>query len=146
MTRRSAADTQDLILEILHKARRPLSAYDILGRLAEVGIKSPPTVYRALDQLQEKHTVHRLAGLNAYIACGHQHEGNICAHNHAISFAICRECGQVAELAHTSLDQALSHLSSSSGYSFADTVIELYGVCGGCSPAARTESDHWLDK
>ncbi|NBX73010.1 MAG: transcriptional repressor [Alphaproteobacteria bacterium] len=132
MARRAAAATTQLILALLRKIKKPLSAYDILSRLADDGIKSPPTVYRALEQLQEKHEVHKLAGLNAFVACDHRHGGKNCDHSHAIGFAICRSCGAVAELAHASLDTALSELSQKSGYQFGDTVIEMYGMCQGC--------------
>src|SRR5690606_26809964 len=40
---------QLLVLETLHRAEGPLSAYDILDRLRDAGLRAPLQVYRALE-------------------------------------------------------------------------------------------------
>ena len=57
-------------------------------------------MYRALQFLQSQGLVHRLESLNAYVGCVHPE------HPHASQFLICRDCGQVEELAHESTTTA----------------------------------------
>jgi len=45
---------QQLVLEIIEKAKEPLKAYSILFNVQKKGIKAPLQVYRALDKLIEK--------------------------------------------------------------------------------------------
>ena len=44
---------QQLVLEIIEKAKDPLKAYSILFNVQKKGIKAPLQVYRALDKLIE---------------------------------------------------------------------------------------------
>ena len=61
---------RSLVLEIVWQNHKPLGAYDILAVLAEEGRSAaPPTVYRALEFLQEQGLVHRLSSLNAFVGC-----------------------------------------------------------------------------
>ena len=58
------------VLEIVWQSHRPLGAYAILDVLAADGRRAaPPTVYRALDFLQENGLVHRIASMNAFVGC-----------------------------------------------------------------------------
>ena len=57
------------VLNALYATHRPMSAYDLIDRLAaEGGAKrlAPITVYRALDFLMENGFVHELESRNAY--------------------------------------------------------------------------------
>lgn len=51
------------VLELVWQSHKPLGAYDILAVLSETDGRraAPPTVYRALDFLQENGLVHRIA-------------------------------------------------------------------------------------
>lgn len=50
------------VLELIWESHKPLGAYDLLGMLAQEGHNAaPPTVYRALDFLQQYGLVHRIA-------------------------------------------------------------------------------------
>ena len=58
--------TRQRVLELIWQSHRPLGAYDVLAQLAAEGQNAaPPTVYRALDFLQQHGLVHRIASLNA---------------------------------------------------------------------------------
>jgi Fe2+ or Zn2+ uptake regulation protein len=74
------------ILEILACEGRPLGAYEMIDRVAQVTGKRPApiSIYRALDFLLENSLIHRLASRNAYLACGHGH-----AAQEPIVFLIC---------------------------------------------------------
>lgn len=64
--------TRQRVLELIWQSHRPLGAYDVLAQLAAEGQNAaPPTVYRALDFLQQHGLVHRIASLNAFVGCAH---------------------------------------------------------------------------
>ena len=114
------------VLKTISAAPRPLSAYDILDQLRRTGIKSPPTVYRALEKLSALGLIHRIESLNAYAACTHDHAKT----PHAASqFAICTECGEVEELAAPAQTKAASGFLAS----VSRRVLELSGVCRSCA-------------
>lgn len=129
------------ILSELTAAQKPLSAYDVLERVKSGGIKSPPTVYRALERLVGLGLIHRLESLNAYVACC-QHAAHDCAHRHdhepghISQFAICTQCGTVKEIE----DKALQRLAKSGGAGFLavidKAVFEIAGICRACAAAA----------
>ena len=72
-----SASSPELVLRVLQSNVKPLSAYEILEKVKEFGIKSPPIVYRALDTLMKIGKVHKINELNTFIACDceedHQH-------------------------------------------------------------------------
>ncbi|MFE8070196.1 Fur family transcriptional regulator [Marinobacteraceae bacterium S3BR75-40.1] len=115
------------VLELVWQSHRPLGAYDLLGELnAEGGRTAPPTVYRALDFLQQMGLVHRIASLNAYIGCprpSQQHRG---------CFLICQQCQNVLELKAEGVNQALGEATRAQGFSMADATIEISGLCSNC--------------
>jgi len=51
---------QSLVLDVLLDEKGPLSAYAILDRLRDKGLKAPLQIYRALDKLTQIGRVHRL--------------------------------------------------------------------------------------
>ena len=104
---------QQLVLDALSGADGPLSAYTILDRLRERGFRAPPQVYRALDKLVELGMVHRLESLNAFVACRHP---GCDTHEETIAFAICEDCGQVAEISDDALSDELSKIAGRAGF------------------------------
>jgi Fur family zinc uptake transcriptional regulator len=124
------------IMDVLARADRPLSAYDILDKLRRSGVRSPPTVYRALEQLVKRGMAHRIESLNAFVACRHHGE-----HDSVSSFAICSSCGAVEESAE---DASIVKAVAKIGQKFLKTVdhkvIEVTGICRICDAehAARS--------
>ena len=115
------------VLAIVCSSHVPMRAYQILDAMTGEGRRvAPMTVYRALDFLQAHQLVHRLASLNAYIACS-------CADPHQGSqFFICEACRKVAEIADPALDRALRECGRRSGFTVGHPIVELSGVCGHC--------------
>lgn len=117
---------QQKILDALTKAQKPLSAYDLLDKLRRFGLRSPPTIYRALDQLKQQGLVHRIETLNAFVACKAPH-----THDNDCAFAICSTCGAVAEL------PAPPNTPRLKAYSFLVQVdhkcLEISGLCRSCA-------------
>ena len=95
---------QALVLEVLESHQSPLTAYTILERLNDSGLRAPPQVYRALDKLIDLGLIHKLESINSFIACQHRH----CTfHNQITSFAICESCQCVSEIVNAEFEQTL---------------------------------------
>ncbi|MAZ18630.1 Fur family transcriptional regulator [Oricola sp.] len=122
---------QSLVFDTLEGADAPLTAYNILDRLNGEGLRAPLQVYRALDKLLDLGMVHRLESLNAFVAC--RHPG--CATHEAVAFAICDDCGSVAEITDSSLVDALDTITRSADFKPRKTTVEMRGLCSDCQAA-----------
>jgi Fur family zinc uptake transcriptional regulator len=118
---------RELVLKLIWQSHKPLGAYDLLPALAKAGFNSaPPTVYRALDFLQEQGLVHRIASLNAFIGCSHpEHPCNN-------SFLICTRCQSAVELESDAVSQAIKACAAEIGFSVVTEMVEVAGVCPNC--------------
>ena len=120
------------VLELVWKSHRPMGAYDLLDILAREDDRrpAPPTVYRALDFLQEHGLVHRIASLNAFIGCAspeHTHQGH---------FLICRNCRVAFELDQELIQPAIARVASQMNFLVEAETVEIAGLCGRCQEAA----------
>ncbi len=129
--RQPLSQTQTRVLDLLSAAGRPLSAYDLLGKLRGEGVNAPPTVYRALDKLVREGLVHRIESLNAFVACSTPH------HHDMATFAICDHCGLVTELTDRPLQDQLAAISGRSGFHATRMMVELRGHCAACAAKAH---------
>jgi Fur family transcriptional regulator, zinc uptake regulator len=120
------------VLQLVWHSHQPLGAYEILATLsAEDGrIAAPPTVYRALDFLQENGLVHRIASQNAFIGCNHP--GEI----HQGQFLICRQCHSAIELQRSNIEQAVQDSASGLGFLVEGQTVEIVGLCSRCREPA----------
>ena len=115
------------VLELLIKSDRAIGAYKLLDHLREAGFKSqPPVAYRALDFLLKHGFVHKVAHLNAFVACVHP------GVEHAPAFMICRNCDSVSEMDTAYSKLTLTEGSNSAGFKIEGAVIEATGLCGSC--------------
>jgi Fur family transcriptional regulator, zinc uptake regulator len=122
---------QELVLETLNRAEGPLSAYDILDRLREAGLRAPLQVYRALEKLVDQGLAHRLESVNAFVCCAAVH-----GHSEAeatTAFAICSDCGRVDEFADKVVADRLRDWAAEQGFTPQRTTIELRGRCRNCT-------------
>lgn len=116
------------VLEALHRAQRPVGAYDLADSLAPHGRRiAPITIYRALDFLIEQGLAHRLASLNAYIAS--DHASRDCG---PTAFLICESCGDVNEAASPEFSDALSKLQDGLMFTPSMGILEITGRCAHC--------------
>ena len=120
------------VLELVWQSHRPMGAYDLLDILAREDDRrpAPPTVYRALDFLQEQGLVHRIASLNAFIGCAspeHVHQGH---------FLICRNCRVAFELDQSLIQPAISKVAEQLGFTVESETGEIAGLCARCREAA----------
>ena len=119
--------TRQRVLELIWQSHRPLGAYDVLAQLAAEGQNAaPPTVYRALDFLQQHGLVHRIASLNAFVGCappGKPHTG---------MFLICHQCGNVLELSAPAVSEAVRAAADRESFRTDEVTLEISGVCPRC--------------
>lgn len=115
------------VLEILLNEHRAMGAYDILEKLRREGLGSqPPIAYRALDFLVKNGFAHKVARLNAFVACARS------GTDHMPAFLICGGCDSVAETAWA-LDQSqFANAASQLGFSVDTVTIEAVGTCPNC--------------
>jgi Fur family transcriptional regulator, zinc uptake regulator len=117
------------VLELVWKNHEPVKAYELLESLkTEKKGAAPPTVYRALDFLQQQGFVHRIESLNAYVGCGEP------GHKSMAQFLICHVCGVVAELDDTEIGKLIAEKADRLGFTSKHQTIEVHGLCTGCNP------------
>ncbi len=115
------------VLELVLGAAQPIGAYALLDALrAERAGVAPPTVYRALDFLLRHKFIHRLASLNAYVACWDVE------HPHESQFLICRDCGLTEEIHDEALADKLRRHGRSHGFAVEQQMVEVRGLCAEC--------------
>lgn len=115
------------VLGIVVEHGGPVTAYQILDRLGTlVKNPKPPTVYRALEFLQESGLVHRIESMNAYVAC---HAGH--AHGNA-QFLICDDCGDVREIDIPHIAHDVLKGAETAGFKAKRHNTEIHGQCSGC--------------
>ncbi|HEX7382608.1 MAG TPA: transcriptional repressor [Nevskiaceae bacterium] len=112
----------------------PLSAYELLDRLARAGNGAPrrvypQTVYRALARLCERGLVHRVESLNAYLPC------RTPARKHRGIHLLCDRCGRAEELVDVDISAALDAAAEARGFQPQHQIIEVHGICAACRSA-----------
>ena len=119
---------QQIVLDIIEKAKGPLKAYSILFNVQEKGIKAPPQIYRALDKLIKIGKIHKIESKNAFVACRNSN----CEISKATAFSICESCEKVDEISDKSLSKYLSGYSDKKGMKFKKFNLEFFGLCKKC--------------
>lgn len=120
-------DIRRRVLELVWGSHQPVGAYALLDMLAKDGPRAaPPTVYRALEFLQQHGLVHRIALLNAFVGCSHP------GHDHAGQFLLCSGCGAAAELEDDTIDRAVIATAARLGFTVSRQSVEIEGLCPTC--------------
>ncbi len=121
------------VLALVLQSAGPVTAYALLDRLKKTHTAAaPPTVYRALEFLQQQGLIHRVERLQAFVGCDEE-----AAHSHAAQFLICRTCGAVDEVDDHAVADALDHAAAAKGFTPAHTTVEVEGTCAACVGAAQ---------
>ena len=119
---------QQIVLEIIEKAKEPLKAYSILFNVQKKGINAPQQIYRALDKLIEIGKIHKIESKNAFVACRNSN----CEISKATAFSICESCEKVEELNDLKLSKYLSNYSDKTGMKYKKYNLEFFGLCKKC--------------
>ena len=119
------------VFEILAGQDGAIGAYDLLDKLkGAVPNAKPPTIYRALDFLQEQGFVHKISSSNSYVLC------SLFDHHHPVQMLICERCGSVQEIQSDGVYDALRKQAQSHGFTVASQTIEAHGLCHHCQANA----------
>jgi len=119
---------QQIVLEIIERAKEPLKAYSILFNVQKKGINAPQQIYRALDKLIEIGKIHKIESKNAFVACKNAN----CEVSKATAFSICESCEKVEELNDLKLSKYLSNYSDKTGMKYKKYNLEFFGLCKRC--------------
>ena len=120
---------QQVVLDIIEKAKEPLKAYSILFNVQKKGIKAPQQIYRALDKLIEMGKIHKIESRNAFVAC----KNSNCEISKATAFSICESCEKITEINNLSLSKYLTSFKDYTGMKYKKYNLEFYGLCKKCS-------------
>ncbi|GAA2978866.1 Fur family ferric uptake transcriptional regulator [Microbacterium terrae] len=125
---------RERVREALSEARGFVSAQTLHATLREentgIGLA---TVYRALAGLAaggEADSLQSPDGENLFRACatpGHHHH------------LICRNCGLTVEIAATDVEQWAQRTASAHGFTRAEHIVDIFGLCAACTAARDTE-------
>ncbi|MBL6857713.1 MAG: transcriptional repressor [Pelagibacteraceae bacterium] len=119
---------QQVVLEIIEKAKEPLKAYSILFNVQKKGIKAPQQIYRALDKLIEIGKIHKVESKNAFVACKNAN----CEITKATAFSICENCEKVTEINKPNLSKYLNNFEDKTGMRYQKYNLEFFGLCKKC--------------
>lgn len=118
------------VFAILAAEEGAIGAYDLLDKLkASVPNAKPPTIYRALDFLQEQGFVHKITSSNSYVLCTHFD------HQHPVQMLICESCGSVQEIQSEGVYEELYRQADDQGFVVSTQTIEAHGLCRQCAEA-----------
>ncbi|WP_372622020.1 transcriptional repressor [Falsiroseomonas sp.] len=126
------------VLRLVLESPQPIGAYALLDRLrADRPGAAPPTIYRALDFLQEQGLVHRVERLNAFVGCAGPEAHHSCGHghDHPHQFLICGRCGATAEICDERVAEAVAEAARAAGFVPSRTTVEVEGLCVACAAA-----------
>ena len=128
---RPRAGNQGAIYDAPSKAGKPMTAYRPIHAVRPGARLAPPTVYRALRRLIEEGLAHRLASVNAFVACRtpHRHRGRTV-------FTLCRDGGTAEEMIDEPLTEHLRQCAAERRFQIETATLERHGRCAACmSPA-----------
>ena len=114
------------VYELLLEAGTPVKAYDLMEAYSDDRTAKPPTVYRALDFLETAGLVHRIASLNAFVACQADDP------THAAAFLICDCCGSAQEFDPGEV-RAAATAARAEGFAPRAIGLEVRGTCRACA-------------
>jgi len=133
---------QQVVLEIIEKAKEPLKAYSILFDVQKKGIKAPQQIYRALDKLIKIGKIHKIESRNAFVACKNVN----CEISKATAFSICEKCEKVIEINNQNLSKYLTNFEDSTGMRYQKYNLEFFGLCKKCKKTKKTDVKIGLKK
>jgi Fur family transcriptional regulator, zinc uptake regulator len=119
-------NNSQIVLNIITKSKKPLTAYLILDKFQKIKKVQPMSVYRALNKLIEVGKVHKSNQNKTFILCNHNH-----AETHNPSIAICKSCGNTQELISSAFTNIFSKLSLKN-FDFKNFELEVSTLCKKC--------------
>ena len=121
-------NNNNIVLNIIKKNLKGLTAYEILNRAQKFKFIQPMTVYRALKNLENKGIIHKTNKNKPFHLCNTSSE-----HEHNAVLAICNDCGIVEELKTKLFSKIIKHVKSKKKFNFRNFNLEITTTCRECA-------------
>ena len=117
-----------LVLNILKKNSKGLTAYQILERIQKFKFIQPMTIYRALKELNDKGLIHKTNKNKTFHLCNTSG-----SHEHNAVLAVCNDCGVAEELKTKLFSKIIKHVKSKKKFNFNNFNLEITTTCKECN-------------
>jgi len=117
-----------LVLSILKKNPKGLTAYQLLNRVQKFKLVQPMTIYRALKDLSKKGFIHKTNKNKSFHLCNTSE-----THEHNAVLAVCNDCGVAEELNASLFSKIVKHVKSKNKFNFDNFNLEITTTCKECT-------------
>ena len=121
-------NNSDIVLNILKKSTKGLSAYKILNKFQKYKKIQPMTVYRALKKLTNDGLIHKTNKNKTFHICNTSD-----THDHNAILAVCNDCGITEELNTNLFSKIIKQVKSKSKFNFNNYNLEITTNCKECN-------------
>jgi Fur family transcriptional regulator, zinc uptake regulator len=121
-------NNNNIVLSILKKNSKGLTAYEILNRAQKFKSVQPMTIYRALKNLSANGLIHKTNKNKTFHLCN-----TAGVHEHNAVLAVCNDCGIAEELNTTLFSKLISHIKTKSKFNFNNFNLEITTTCKECN-------------
>jgi Fur family zinc uptake transcriptional regulator len=117
-----------LVLNILKKNPKGLTAYQLLNRVQKFKFVQPMTIYRALKDLSKRGLVHKTNKNKSFHLCNISE-----THAHNAVLAVCDDCGVAEELSTNLFSKIAKQIKSKNKFNFDNFNLEITTTCRECA-------------
>jgi len=117
-----------IVLNILKKNTKGLTAYQILSRVQKFKHVQPMTVYRALKNLTNDGLIHKTNKNKTFHLCNTSEK-----HEHNAVLAVCNDCGVAEELKTDLFSRIIKQVKSKRKFNFNNFNLEITTNCKECA-------------
>ena len=121
-------DNNTIVLNILKKNTKGLTAYQILSRVQKFKHVQPMTVYRALKNLTNDGLIHKTNKNKTFHLCNTSEK-----HEHNAVLAVCNDCGVAEELKTDLFSRIIKQVKSKRKFNFNNFNLEITTNCKECA-------------
>jgi Fur family zinc uptake transcriptional regulator len=121
-------NNNNIVLNILKKSTKGLSAYEILNKFQKYKKIQPMTVYRALKKLTNEGLIHKTNKNKTFHICNTSD-----IHNHNAILAVCNDCGITEELNTNLFSKIIKQVKLKSKFNFNNYNLEITTNCKECN-------------
>ena len=121
-------NNNSIVLNVLKKNLKGLTAYQILHRVQKFRRVQPMTVYRALKNLTDDGLIHKTNKNKTFHLCSTTE-----SHEHNAVVAVCNDCGIAEELQTKLFSKIIKHVKSKRKFNFKNFNLEITTNCKECS-------------
>ena len=124
-------NNNNVVLNILKKNPKGLTAYQILNKAQKFKPVQPMTIYRALKSLNSDGLIHKTNKNKTFHLCNTSK-----SHEHNAVLAVCNDCGTAEELSTTLFSKIISSIKTKSKFNLNNLNnfnLEITTTCKECN-------------